>query len=349
MSVAPAHQEHQLIAAQAVVHQHYFIGLQLMVAMRAGPEAVEAWMFELFRRQHEDKFLSSFNKLGLDGQPDAIACAKYHVLSNGVGGVQVEYMEESKRKAWVRYRYPRWWLDGPAVCGIPVEASRGFMRGWHANNGVSLRNPRLGFVCVSEDMTGEFGFCGYFQEYDRTLNEDERLRFAKDERPPRFDPKRQPTAPADIWGPERLVKANRNYAVEFVRNGVAALVVVLGRDRALELSMTAARLIGLQQYSAMATAAAAKDGDARDAAHFLAAMFRGMGDSVAIEPQCGARTVQLRHEGLRVVRGLSGEQRNDLLCCWIELWKGAIASHREFFEVEVRKEPDALIWVIGSP
>ena len=48
-------------------------------------------MFRLFRKQHEEKFLSSFSKLGLDGLSDAVACAKYHVLSNGMGGVAVEY------------------------------------------------------------------------------------------------------------------------------------------------------------------------------------------------------------------------------------------------------------------
>jgi hypothetical protein len=174
------------IEAQAELHHQYLLGLELMVATREGPEVVGDWMFRLFRRQHEDKFLSSFRKLGLDGLPDAVACAKYHVLSNGVGGVAVEFMEESDTKAWVRFRYPRWMYDGAVICGVPVEASRGFLRGWYGQNGVSLGNPRLGFVCVSEDMTGQFGLCGYFLEYDHDLSEEERLRFAPDERPPPF-------------------------------------------------------------------------------------------------------------------------------------------------------------------
>ena len=105
-------------------------------------------MLRLFREQHEKKFLSSFNKLGLEGLPDAVASAQYHVLYNTLGGVGVEHMPESDTKAWVRYRYPRWWLDGAALCGIPATAGDGFMRGWHANNGASLSNPRLRFVCV---------------------------------------------------------------------------------------------------------------------------------------------------------------------------------------------------------
>ena len=111
------------------------------------------------------------------------------------------------------------------------------MRGWHANNGASLGNPRLGFVCVSEDMTGEFGFCGYFKEFDHELSEVERLQFAKDERPPPFNPSAQPKPPAAEWDEARLAKAYRNYAVEFVRNSVTALTETLGRvvDRAVQI------------------------------------------------------------------------------------------------------------------
>ena len=146
------------VAAQAELHHQYFIGLQLMVAVEESRGTVYDWMFRLFRRQHEEKFLSSFDKLGLRGLPDAIACAQYHALSNRLGGVAVEYMEESASKAWVRFRYPRWMYAGAAICGIPVEASRGFLYvSWYAQNGVSLNNPRLGFICVSEDMTGQFG------------------------------------------------------------------------------------------------------------------------------------------------------------------------------------------------
>ena len=51
---------------------------------------------------------------------------------------------------------------------IPVEASRGFLQAVRAE-WASLNNPRLGFACVSEDVTGQFGLCGYFQEYDQDI------------------------------------------------------------------------------------------------------------------------------------------------------------------------------------
>ena len=335
------------IEAQAELHHQYLLGLELMVATREGPQVVGDWMFRLFRRQHEDKFLSSFRKLGLDGLPDAVACAKYHVLSNGVGGVAVEYMEESDTKAWVRFRYPRWMYDGAVICGVPVEASRGFLRGWYGQNGVSLGNPRLGFVCVSEDMTGQFGLCGYFREYDHDLTKDERLVFAPDARPPPFDPAKQPEPPPGEWNAERLAKANRNYAVEYIRNGVRELVNVLGRERALELCHLAARLTGLQHYRHMAEAVGGRDGGPEEAAGFLAAMFAGMGDDCRVDSIDDGAV--LHQTGLRIARGLEGAERDTLLSCWIEIWRGAVHSQRMFMDVDCSVSETGLVWrITGS-
>lgn len=332
------------VAAQAGLHHQLLLGLQLMVATRAGPQASGDWMFRLFRRQHEEKFLSSFGKLGLDGLPHAVACARYHVLSNAIGGVAVEYMEESDTKAWVRFRYPRWMYDGAAICGVPLETSRGFLRGWYAHNGVSLRNPRLGFVCVSEDMSGQYGLCGYFQEYPHELTEDQRLVFAPHERPPPYDPAKQPQPPAEAWDAERLAKAQRNYALDYIRNGLPTLVQTLGRPRALELARLAARLTGLQQYPQLAAAVGAVDGGPRDAAAFLAAMFAGMGDDCRIEDSPAG--VCLHHRGLRLLRGLDDADRADLLACWTELWRGTVHSHRAFMDLKLQPSGDGLCWII---
>lgn len=337
----------QATEAQAELHHQYLLGLELMVATKEGPEVVGDWMFRLFRRQHEDKFLSSFAKLGLDGLPDAVACAQYHVLSNSMGGVAVEYMYESDSKAWVRFRYPRWMYDGPTICGVPLEASRGFLRGWYAQNGVSLNNPRLGYVCVSEDMTGQFGLCGYFKEYDHDLSEEERLQFAPDERPPAFDAAQQPAPPDAQWNPERLAKANRNYAVEYIRNGVRALVQVVGSERALELCRRAARLTGLQHYSRMAAAVGADatgNGGPLAAAEFLQVMFAGMGDACELREEDGG--VSVRQQGLRVVRGLETEEAGTLLACWVEIWRGAVNAHRQFMDVDADVGDGEIRWRI---
>ncbi|MEM7188972.1 MAG: hypothetical protein AAF439_05110 [Pseudomonadota bacterium] len=328
------------IAAQADLHHQYLLGLQLMVSAREGGEVIGDWMFRLFRRQHQAKFLSSFAKLGLDGLPDAVACARYHVLSNSIGGVAVEYMEENDRKAWVRFRYPRWMYHGPAICGIPVEASRGFLNGWYAQNGVSLGNPRLGFVCVSEDMTGQFGLCGYFKEYDHDLAEAERLQFAPDERPPTFDPAAQPAPPSEQWSEDRLSRAARNYAVDFVQNGLVTLAQSIGQTRAAALAAEAGRLTGLQAWRGLAAAVGTTDGGTEQALTFLQRMFGGMGDEVTRDGDT------LSQSSAKILRGLDNGDRTYVRDCWAEIWRGTVHAHRDFMDLEMAETEGRLTWTV---
>ncbi len=335
------------IKAQAQMHHAYLLGLQLMISTRKGPDVMEEWMFRLFRRQHLDKFLSSFEKLGLSHEPDAVACAKYHVLSNAIGGVPVEYMAESDKKAWVRFRYPRWMYHGATICGVPVGVSRGFLRGWYAHNGVSLKNPRLGYVCVSEDMTGEFGFCGYFKEYDHDLSDEERLQFAKGELPPPYNPDDQPAPPASEWNGERLEKANRNYAMDYIRNGLNELADVIGRQETQELASLAARLIGLQYYPETAATIGATDGTVQQAADYLMTMMTGMGDGITPLPGNSNLEAGFEQTGLRIIRGLEGAERDLLLACWKELWLGTIRSHRTMMTLEMQQiNEEKIVWTV---
>ncbi len=338
--------EFQAIGAQARLHHAYLLGLQLMVSTRKGPEVMGDWMFRLFRRQHLEKFLASFDKLGLSGLPHAVACARYHTLSNSIGGVPVEYVAEHDRKAWVRFRYPRWMYDGPTICGVPVEVSRGFLRGWYAYNGVSLGNPRLGFVCVSEDMTGEFGLCGYFREFDRDLAEDERLQFARGELPPPADPAQQPAPPAESWDTLRLARANRNYALDYVRNGLCELARVIGAAECRELGGLAARLIGMQYFAETAGMLGVPDGGLAEAGDYLERMFAGMGDAVTRE--WAGNELKITEHGLRAVRGLAGAERDLVLACWAELWRGACRAQRELKGLDWEDGGESVVWRLGE-
>ena len=331
------------IRAQAHLHHAYYLGLQLMVASRKGAEVMEEWTFRLFRRQHLEKFLPGLEKLGLTDLPHAVACAQYHVLANNIGGVGVEYMPESTTKAWLRFRYPRWMFHGPTLCGIPREVSLGILRAWYAHNGVSLKNPRLGFVCVSEDMTGEFGLCGYFKEYDHDLAEHERLQFAKDEQPPPFMPEHQPRAAADQWSKERLEKANRNYAMEYVRNGLCELSGLIGSSETLEIGKLSARLIGLQYSAETARMINAVEGTVEDAVQYLARMFEGMGDEITRRSNNS-----FEHRGLRVIRGLNGAEKDLVLTCWLELWQGVLGAQQVRKSATISPSSDGLLWEIRT-
>ena len=332
------------IRAQADLHHAWLLGLQLTVTMQEGAAAVGDWMFRLFRRQHEAKFLSSFSKLGLDDLPQAVACARYHVLSNNVGGVGVEYAEESPRKAWVRFRYPRWMYAGPTLCGVPIDVSRGFLRGWYAQNGVSLGNPRLGFVCVSEDMTGQFGLCGYFIETEHDLKDDERLRFAPEELPPDFSRHAQPELPVQDWTTERLEKANRNYAMEYLRNGLATLAEVIGPEKTRRHARHSARLIGLQYHAAMAGTLNLPDDTLEQAATLFLRLFTGMGDETDLRIAADHCTLQQR--GLRIVRGLPAEEAPLLLDAWCQLFEGMAAAQQRRKSLRAELTGDTLHWTL---
>src|SRR5262249_48965941 len=152
----------------------------LSLVTRRGTDTAREFVFRHFRRQHLEKFLPGLAKLRLDGLPHAVACAQYHYLSNAVGGVKTEYVAEADRKAGVGYPPPRWIWRGTAACAVPHEVNAAMLHGWHGHNGVSLGNPRLGFVCTGMITSGAPGLEGYYYEYDRPLAPEERVRFVDD-------------------------------------------------------------------------------------------------------------------------------------------------------------------------
>lgn len=323
--------------AVAALYHRYFTGLILTVSSRRGAQDAGEWMFRIFRHQHHEKFLPGLEKLGLRGLPDAVACAGYHYLSNSVGGVQVEFMRESDTKAWVRFVPPRWVYDGAAICGVPSEVSRGMLRGWYAQNGVSLKNPRLGFVCTAQTTDGQYGLAGYFQEYDRELGPEERLRFSPGEEPPPFDPHKALRLPEGDWPPERLAKAARNYSMEYVRTALPRLAELFGPAEATHLGNIAGRLIGLQYYQEIADILGVTDRSARGFADMLAALVTAQGDAAEVETQ--GEAVLVRQTGWRLMSGL-GALSPSVFEGWNGLWQGMLDVHDRFLVIEVLRRFD---------
>jgi len=324
-------------------------GLMLSVSSRRGATDAAEWVFRVFRHQHHEKFLSSFKKLGLDGLPDAVACAAYHTLSNQVGGVDVEFIRESDRKAWVHFIPPRWIYPGAAICGIPSEVSRAMLRGWYAQNGVSLGNPRLGFVCTSQTTDGQHGLAGYFLEHDLDLAPDERLLFRPGEFPPMADPNVQPKLPVAEWPVERLAKAERNYAMEYIRTGLPRLAEVFGPAEAAHLGRATAQMIGAQLYRETARALEVAGNTAPDFAVWMARLAVGEGDQTDIGIDGDAALI--RRRSWRLMRGL-GVLSSSVFEGWNGLFEGALAVHNRFLVLEVLQRldygDDAIVWRVRS-
>jgi hypothetical protein len=324
--------------AVEMIYHAYLTGLILMVVSRRGTDDAAELVFRLFRRQQLEKFLPGLDKLGLRGLPHAVACAQYHYLSNDLGGVRVEYVYESDEKAWVRYVPPRWLYDGTAICGVPSEVSRAVLRGWHANNGVLLGNPRLGFVCTKQTTDGQPGLEGYYYEYDRELAPDERLRFAPDEEGPDFDPARAPRLDFATWPPERLAQASRNYSMAYVRTMLVELVGLFGPAEAARLGGLAARQIGMQFYPATAALLGVDAGGAAAFARYLTALGRAQGDDTFEAPADGG--VAVGQTTWRLMAGLDALSPG-VFDAWNELWAGALSIHDRHLRLRVTRRPDA--------
>jgi hypothetical protein len=310
--------------AVARLYQAWFTGAILRIIVQRGSATAADLVERIFRRQRCATFLLGLRKLGLDGLPAAVAAAQYHYLSNELGGVRVEYIHESDRKAWIRYPPPRWIWAGTAICAVPSEVSAAMLRGWHAENGVSLGNPRLGFVCTKQTVGGDDALEGYFCEYDHALAPEERLRFARGETAPLFDPAAAPRLPDEGWPIARRQRAGRNYAMEYIRTMLTEALEVMSPGAATSLIGGAAYLVGMQFYDECRCLLGRDGGGAASFAAFFREIAEGQGDEAVVE-RSGADIV-ITQRGWRLARGIPLPQETAAEI-WNELWRGCLAAH----------------------
>ncbi|MEM9562467.1 MAG: hypothetical protein AAGA93_07630 [Actinomycetota bacterium] len=337
----------QAWSALAELYHRFLTGTLLALVVRAGTEPAAEVVFRTFRRQHLDAFLPGLDKLGLTDQPHAVACAKYHVLSNALGGVRVEWIPESDTKSWVRYRPPRWIFDGTAVCGIPTELSRAMLRGWHGHNGATLGNDNLGFVCTKQTTDGQPGLEGYYIEEPEPLPEDEKVRYRPGEEPP------GPSVdlPLPSWDPVRLAKVDRNYAATYIRTLLPAMGEVLGPATAGAIGRIAGRQIGMQYHQTVLELLGDEVPDLRSApdpeafARRLARLLAGHGATVDAGPSRPGWTVDW------VPRMFTGAQAPSAFEAWNGLWEGMAEMEGLRLQVEGRHDEGDLVdaWRITVP
>jgi len=333
---SPPDESAAYVAVERLYHS-YLTGFILHVIAHAGAKAAADLVFATFRPQQLAKFLPGLRKLGLDKLPHAVACAQYHYLSNQVGGVKVEYVYESDRKAWVRYPPPRWIWSGTAICGVPSEVSRAMLHAWHANNGVVLGNLRIGFVCSGQTVDGQPGLDGYYWEADRDLAPHERLRFAPGEICPRFDPAKAPRLPDAGWPEARLRKVLRAYAMEYITSILPEAVTLLGPTQGGHLAGSAARLIGMHLLDETAAALGGIAPGAEGFADYLVQMARGQGDDAQLSRDGQAYVV--RQTTWRVMQARE-HLSPAVFDAWNQLWVGAALAHDRFLRLDVTQRRD---------
>lgn len=207
-------------------------------------------------RRHQSKhFLEGMEKLGLPASDNEVRrVATYHYLSNVLGGLPLEYVEERPDKIWLRYRAPYWMGDGMSMpssgpAGLGSELGIAPFQGWHANNGAVLDNPHLVFVQTQNLLDGDPWDAGYYTEAEQTFPDGEAYVRAKaGEWGPPMVVADAPTPATGAWPAERRLGALRNYAVSTTTSRIVTISQILGEVAAGELAEEAFRVV-LTQFA----------------------------------------------------------------------------------------------------
>src|SRR5690606_19816195 len=117
---------------------------------------------------------------------------------------------------------------------------------------------------------------------------EERLIYRPGEIAPPFDPAAAPRLPVADWPPERLAKAERNYAMEYVRSGLPRLVEQLGPAEAGYLGRVTGRLVGAQSYHETASLLGIEGSTPEAFANLMVKLAAAEGDEASVEQAAGA-------------------------------------------------------------
>lgn len=287
-----------------------FSGLLLSVLRERGPGILDRLWANLLSSHQHKYFVASIEKLGIAQDTPARAAAKYHYFSNALGGLGMEYVEESPKKVWIRYLAPSWTYPGTALHALPLGIRRTVFSTWHPRNGEFLGCLRLGWVCTKLIDEGDPYDEGFFIEHDRDLAPHERARFEVQATTPEYEPTQAPRLDPALWPEARLLKANRNYAGDYLRDAVEQLTRLTGPHPANAIVAHAMRVLAAQFVHELAGDLRVERFDAEGIATLHAGLRRACGQEVGIEGQ-GNRW-QLRLGPSRPFAGASEELRRAL-------------------------------------
>ena len=162
-----------------------------------------------------------------------------------------------------------------------------------------------------------------------------------DEEAPPFDAARAPRLPSADWPAERLAKARRNYAMDYVATILPETVRLFGPVEGGRLAGSAARLIGMQYHAATSEllgVGAAEGGAPAVFAEYLARMGRAQGDDTTWDTRGDG--VIIRQTTWRLMEE-AGAQPTQVFDAWTELWRGAALAHDPRLVLELAGRRDA--------
>lgn len=217
-----------------------------------GKETMSALWSAILTEHQKKYFILGLRKLGIENEEPAVAAAKYHYFSNALGGMPMEYVEESPRKVWIRYLAPAWSYSGASLAALPLGVRRAVFSSWHPNNGYYMGAENLGWVSTKLIDEGDPYDEGYFETHDHVLRADERCVFRVADKTPPFEPAKAPKLDPADWPEERVLRAKRNYAGGYVAAAARQLERLVGRFPTAEIVGHAMRIVAIQYTQVLA-------------------------------------------------------------------------------------------------
>jgi hypothetical protein len=153
----------------------------------------------------------------------------------------------------------------------------------------------------------------------------------------KFDPAKAPKLDIINWPKERLRKAERSYAIEYVRSLLPTMQELLGPEEAAALVGRTARLIGLQFYEETAAIVGAAS-----FARYLAAMQAAQGEALELL-DAGDMSVIVQKDW-RLMQGVALSDPESAFRSWNALWEGALAAHNRHLTLQTERSGDAITW-----
>ena len=268
-------------------------GITAMCYREKGEDTlVQIWR-RLLSSEQKERFIEALDKLEIKDNPPAVTAALYHYHSNSIGGLNMQIVVESDRKAWIRYMAPWGSYPGIAALAVPPAVRRTILSTWHPRNGELLDCPRLGWVATKFVADGHPYDEGYFYEYDHDLSPEERFCVEHVETSPEFDPETAPKLNPELWSEARVLKGGYNYSTDYVRHVVSILYELLGVHSASYVISMAMRMLGAQFSGDLAAKTGCEDNDPESIVKLFATIFTAFRNDVSVETGETSATVVL--------------------------------------------------------
>jgi hypothetical protein len=258
--------------------------LHLVTLREKGDPALHTLWRKLLGAHQSGKYRDGMRKLGIrDDEPPAVAAAKYHYFTNVMGGLKMDYVEESPKKVWIRYKSPMWTYPGVSMLAVPTNIRRTGFASWHPFNGKLMGCPRLGWVATKFITEGYPYDEGYFIEYDHDLAPGEEMKYEVVHSSPECVPADLPSLDLAQWPEARQLKAHRNWAGGYVRTTVETLQLMYGENCANYILAESMRGLAIQYIHQFRDDAEVQGSDLQSVISVIVSILRGCDQDFVIE------------------------------------------------------------------